>query len=64
MITYKIITKLGKELEEELDKYFTEYHPAGYGTAIKKVTIKPVYFKGELLGFNYEVEITRFESCD
>jgi len=43
------------EVDSKVEKYFNQYHPAGYGTSIKSDRI--------IDGLRV-VEITRYASCD
>ena len=54
----------GEILDDFIKEYFLEFHPAGYSTTIDKLTAKPIYLDGKFQYINYEVTLSRFESCD
>jgi hypothetical protein len=54
----------GENLDLFISNYFKEFHPAGYSTMIDKLEAKPIYIDGKFQYINYEVQISRFESCD
>ena len=45
-------------------EYFRDYPLSGYGTIVDSIKVTPVYESGELDHLNYEVTLSRFESCD
>jgi hypothetical protein len=47
-----------------ISNYLKEFHPAGYSTTIDKLEVTPIFIDGKFLHLNYEVTISRFESCD
>ena len=49
------ITGPREEVEAEVERYLKDYHPAGYGTETKD--------QGFIEGGDYQVKITRSESC-
>ena len=51
-------------MEDFIIEYFNDYPIGGYGTMIESVKVTPVYEFEELDHLNYEVTLSRFESCD
>ena len=64
MITITKSFTTAQEMEDFIKSYFKEFHPAGYGTSIKEVEILPIYDTGIFQYINYEVTLSRAESCD
>ena len=54
----------GTILEDFIKSYFKEFHPAGYGTQIDEIKAKPIHKNGEFKWIEYEITISRLESCD
>jgi hypothetical protein len=53
------------EMENFIQSYFQEYHPAGYDTRVDSIKAVPIYFDGKFKGIiKYEVTISRLDSCD
>ncbi len=64
MITINKVFKDAQEMDKFISDYFQEFHPAGYGTQIDEFIVMPIYDEGKFQYINYDVTISRSESCD
>lgn len=47
------------KVDEDVNKYFREYHPCGYGTCVERTEYK--HKEGKLVKI---VTVSRYSSCD